>query len=234
MWDLDMDTSSKKNIVFFLRKLANDIKHFGNTKQRQGALIGLPELYEKTPEYFDGLLSTATDPDQRAWIKLFDLSKNAKKFAIASAVLYANKSWKDHVKGLIASLSVGSAYLINNGIKFWFGANLHKMESSLLILFCAMYALFVYWSFVDLYKCRIDKQVLEQTSAMGKDYTEGGFEYYDKIINRNLIKFKQGSGAGLFNSKGNRRYWLRTPNVPYTTRRSILLEKMNEQKRKVS
>ena len=78
--------------------------------------------------------------------------------------------------------------------------------------------------------CLRDNKVDKKVASLGQEYSQGGVEYYTKLLRRNVIlrSMMGSSGENLFTKFGNDKTYIRRKHVQTTTRRDNL-EKYLEQ-----
>ena len=242
---LRMDVRAEEEVAIKLFTCFGcDVLHRGSLKLRTGAIIGVPAsfTYEHTEDVNrDALVVNSNDVDwsSGAGVQLLDslvLSKDAKAFAIAREIGYANTYhlWADALlKCVFAYAAYGTGFGINTTfqmrsvMKTWGRVGMYGVIASL-------YG-FLYLTISDTYYCNRDNRVDRKTAHLNAVYARGGVEYYEKTLKRNtaLRALMGDAGAGLYTVYGNPQHVWRQPHVSPTTRRDNLLRYYQEHLQKL-
>lgn len=91
----------------------------------------------------------------------------------------------------------------------------------------------LYFMVKDVMQVHYEAAADEQLANLGPDFIEGGIEFYDKILKRNMAlrHFMGKEGEKLYSSKGNENFLLRHKRVPLTIRKEYFesrLQKLQE------
>lgn len=133
------------------------------------------------------------------------LSQNAKKFAIARE-LHGIESDPVVAHALVPSLALSIAYTIGFGINR--RLNLYARPRSLRICLYVLASLFGYGVYIlgtDMGSVKKEATGDEAVGRMGKEYAEGGVEFYEKVLGRNIAlrELMEKEGEALFTVMGN-------------------------------
>lgn len=216
-----------------------DVLHRGSLKLRTGAIVGVPAsfAYERPEDVNREKLivnEKEVDWSSVAGSQLLEsiiLSKDAKVFAIAREIGYANTYhlWTD---AILKSIFAYAAYATGFGIN----TKLHTRSTmktwgrvGMYIFIAAVYS-FLYLTISDTYYCNRDNRIDRKTARLNAVYARGGVEYYEKTLLRNcaLRTLMGDSGAKLYTLYGNPQHIWRQPHVSPTNRRDNLVRYYKE------
>lgn len=213
--------------------------HKGSVHLRFGALIGIPGSfkYRTSEDVVRASMKVNRVPvdwQTEAGSKLMSallLSDNAKKFAYAREVMYVDSNYVFVKVGLQAGIGF-SAYatgfianrLLNLKavLKTWARGGLYTLIGG---SWCLVYILIR-----DMYNFHQDNKVDNRAAKLGKDYAQGGVEYYTKLLLRNqaLREFMGSEGPFHYTAYGNQVSTWRTPTVQLSARRDNLIRLRQE------
>ena len=210
-----------------------DVLHRGSLKLRSGAIIGIPASfsYEKPEDVNrEKLVVNAKEVNwsSGAGTQLLEsliLSKDAKAFAIAREIGYANTYhlWAD---AILKSIFAYAAYATGFGINTKFHTR-STMKTwgrvGMYVAIAGVYS-FLYLTISDTYYCNRDNRIDRKTARLNAVYARGGVEYYEKTLQRNraLRTLMGASGAKEYTLYGNPQHIWRQPHVAPTNRRDNL------------
>lgn len=163
------------------------------------------------------------------------LSEKAKKFAIAREIQYGS-TYHVTVETLLRLsflfMAYASGFCLNHLLqlkrimKRWGrGAVFSAIGGTFYLLFLLA---------DDTYYCRRDVKVDMKAAKYGPEYAEGGVEFYNKLLQRNMaLRVLMGSeGDRLYTLYGNAVTTLRRPEATLTERRDLLNTYLEELKQK--
>lgn len=159
-----------------------------------GAKIGIPLTYaysdvsqiNATNIYISKDLVDWTRPDAKKFLETLVMSEAARKFAIAREVVAA-----DSLDFLRELCSYPMVFLANN-MAYWSlynRFNLARLATPLRFTIYGALAIVssTFWLLQDNYFAYWkEKKIDKKLSALGPEYVKGGFEFYDKILQRNM------------------------------------------------
>lgn len=228
------DPVSEANVEFF-SAYGQDIVHRGSTFTKPGGIIGIPiNFMYRSVDDIDKEKITINNkpidwntPAGRSLQESLVLSEKARKFAIARELFYLH-THHVHLRGLFVG---GSAF-----IAYWLGFAVNRLnrlpQRTTLPARIILYGFFtgigavVYCLASDTYSWYRDRKVDRQAGKLGKEYTEGGAEFYTKLLERNIaLRTLMGpDGPRRYTAYGNDVHYWRSPSVPLTSRRDMLVE----------
>ncbi|CAN7996918.1 unnamed protein product [Ixodes hexagonus] len=226
-------STHKANIRFFPVAML-DTFFAGSAVASHGAEIGLPVTfgYKKTEDVKTSNLSIRNVP-QPMWTtreaqQLKDsliLSERAQKFAIAREIYWCDRYYV-HTHSLMLSLAVLNCYVMSYLLNERFQL-LHRVPRKARVLMYGVVAAFnatAYICLKDATSQYWDRKADESAAALGREYAEGGVEYYQKILqkNRALREMMGKAGESTYTSKGNISRIFRTDHLPLTHRLDCL------------
>ncbi|KAL7293949.1 hypothetical protein TKK_0012530 [Trichogramma kaykai] len=235
MEDLKVSEHLKKKFEAFAITGFN-LHHAGFPDSRFGAIVGIPNHFtyqEKSDvDYVDIRLGydrkplNLYHPATENLINSLVLSEKAKKFGIAREVLMSQKQlplYKSLESPAVITLSVLGAELLRTKMK------LHNKPWTFTILTylaTSTVAYAIWFQIRDSLKTYYEKSVDEQLAKLGKEYIEGGKEFYDKLISRNIaLRALLGpQGAKTFNRDGDEQFLIRVKTVPLSQRKKFFYE----------
>ena len=217
----------------------NDPMHKGSLKLTTGALIGIPSSFNYTSiaDVVAGEMTVGNvkvDWNSESGKQLANallLSEDAKAFAVAREVQYA-ANYHVWVELALRSFFMCFAYMtgfqMNNHLnmqgrlKWWARGMVYTTVA-------ASYG-FLYLILSDTYTCSRDLRADRLAAKMGKNYAQGGVEYYVKILQRNqmLRRLLGSEGSNHYTLYGNVVSVYRFPKVDLTTRRDNLIAFVND------
>ncbi|XP_050732278.1 transmembrane protein 177-like [Eriocheir sinensis] len=205
-----------------------DFYHAGSSGSTHGAILGVPKSarWESLADFDPTGVVVNNEPvawstagGQRLMHSLV-LSKNAKKFAIARE-LHGIETDPILTRAFIPSLGLTTSYTLALGINR--RLNLYARPRSLRVVLYGLTSLIGYVVFIlgtDMMTVSSEAKGDGAAAAMGKGYAEGGVEFYQKVLGRNVaLRELMGSdGEKLFTAMGNDELLVRTRHLPYTMR----------------
>ncbi|KAL8600579.1 hypothetical protein ACOMHN_062450 [Nucella lapillus] len=228
------DTSSEAGVELFTA-YGQDVLHFGATFARQGAVIGVPinfkyRIISDVEKEKITLNNTNIDWNSAPGNKLLDsliLSEKARQFAIAREMFYVH-TFHMYVNAGLVCFSFFSAYWMGAAVNALYGLSrrLPMASRGAVYSFFAGAGATLYCFSSDSYSWYRDRKVDRQAAALGLDYAEGGVEFYNKQLQRNIaLRALIGSEGGKrYTAYGNDIHFWRSPTMPLTSRRDALLE----------
>ncbi|KAI0214355.1 transmembrane protein 177 [Lamellibrachia satsuma] len=216
-----------------------DVLHRGCLKLRTGAIVGIPASFAyKQPDDVDREKLIVNEKEVNwssdAGTQLLEslvLSKDAKAFAIAREIGYANTYhlWADaFLKCIFAYAAYATGFGINTRfqmryvLKTWGRIGMYATIAT-------VYG-FLYLTISDTYYCKRDNRIDRKTAHLNAVYARGGVEYYEKTLQRNraLRALMGDAGTKLYTVYGNPQHIWRQPHVSPTTRRDNLVRYFRE------
>lgn len=205
-----------------------DLFHAGSLGSTNGSLLGLPASMKWDSELeFDGsgiVVNNLPVPwSSKAGNSLKNaliLSTNAKKFIIARELSCLRKS-QAFTQASIPTIALIVSYSISLGINK--RLDLYAKPRFLRLFLYTIAGLFGYFVYIlatDVDSVAIDGACDRAAAAMGRAYAEGGVEFYEKVLQRNMaLRELMGSdGEKLYSAKGNDEVLIRTRHLPFTVR----------------
>ncbi|KAI5755436.1 hypothetical protein M8J77_016785 [Diaphorina citri] len=206
------------------------IHHIGLTGSKYSFRIGIPSNFNYKSE-------ADINPNVKIESKLIDwnseegkilkeslvLSENAQKFAIAQEVYKCDlTSFYLHLS--YPALAPGLAYIVAD--KVHEKMELHKRSLQLRTIFYAGMCFFAYGLYVlltDQTTMITERMALKSLAALGKDYIEGGIEYFDKQLKFNrALRSLLHDGKSNIATTGNYNYFVRQKALPLTYQKEFL------------
>ncbi|XP_076461933.1 transmembrane protein 177-like [Babylonia areolata] len=228
------DAASEAGVELFTA-YGQDIIHRGSTFTRQGAIVGIPVNF-KYRSVLDvekekiTLNNTHIDWDSATGKQLLDslvLSEKARQFAIARDLFYVH-TFHMYVKAGLMGVSCFSAYWLGAAVNTVYGLSRRLPTASRVVIysFFAGMGATVYCFASDSYNWFRDRKVDKQAAKLGLEYAEGGVEFYNKQLQRNMaLRALLGSEGGKrYTAYGNDIHFWRSPTMPLTSRRDGLQE----------
>jgi len=238
LYRINLSLEDEARVTFFT-SFPKDPLHKGSVQLRTGALIGLPStFYYRTVgdvESSSILVGQETvDWNSSAGENLCNsmvLSDKAKAFVIGREIYYV-KSYSVHIDVLLQCCSLILAYATGGTLNETFMLTLRLKLWARFVLFStiAVAWLFAYIAVNDAVRCWYDNGADESTAKLRKIYAEGGVEYYNAVLRRNVaLRTLLGSrGAKEFTYYGNVVSLWRNPGVQLTSRRDNLVKYLAE------
>ncbi|KAK8783514.1 hypothetical protein V5799_010117 [Amblyomma americanum] len=235
---VDISKQQKENVRFFPVPML-DTFFAGSTTGTKGAIIGLPVTFsyvKKEDVQTKSLLIRGSE--EPAWEtregEMFKdslvLSDKAQRFVIARDIYWASTYYVE-IQSTVLSFSAFNCYvmarLANEKLPF-----LSRVPRALRVFWYGIIVAFnatMYICFKDGMSQYWDKEADHRAAALGRDYVEGGIEYYEKVLRRNraLRDLLGNEGAKYYTSKGNINRLLRTDHVPLTHRLDRLRSRLH-------
>ncbi|CAN8021446.1 hypothetical protein HPB47_000801 [Ixodes persulcatus] len=232
-----LSPSRKANVRFFPVAVL-DTFFAGSTVAVCGAEIGLPVTfgYKKVEDIKTSNLSirNVMQPmwNTREAQQLKDsliLSEKAQKFAIAREIYWCD-TYYVHLHSLMLSFSVANCYILSRLLNDRFQL-LQRVPRKARVLMYGLVAAFNATAYIcvkDASSQYWDKKADESAAALGREYAEGGVEYYQKTLqkNRALRELMGKAGEKTYTSKGNINRIFRTDHLPLTYRLDCLMDQV--------
>ncbi|KAH9370979.1 hypothetical protein HPB48_019094 [Haemaphysalis longicornis] len=220
----------KKDMVHFFPVPLLDPFFAGSTEASHGAILGLPVTFsyarKEDVQTRSLLLRGTREPawetrEGEALKKALVLSDRAQRFAIARDLYWAS-TYYVQIQTAALSFAVVNCYfmgrLINDRFRL-LGRVPRSLRVGLYGVIVAINAT-VYLCFKDATSQFWDRKADEKAAALGRDYVEGGIEFYEKALQRNraLRELLGDEGRKYYTSKGNLNELIRSTHVPLTHR----------------
>ncbi|XP_050436110.1 transmembrane protein 177-like [Adelges cooleyi] len=166
--------------------------NIGCINTRSGAYIGIPNYFECNS--VDELQSLDSEEIQQVNInpeyseqlmKTLTLSESAKKYAIAHELINTDNI-RLYIQAVTPTLVLMPMYAVGHTVFSSLPANPSSIRAFAFFIFCNIGMWFYYIirkNINDYYQHDTDTVI----SEMGDEYIKGGLEYYDKLIQRNII-----------------------------------------------
>ncbi|OXU18508.1 hypothetical protein TSAR_000578 [Trichomalopsis sarcophagae] len=226
------DTIRKKLTAFPI--VGFNLYHAGMADSQYGAIIGIPinYLYKDKFSIDTSDIRMGRDrepinmyhPAAENLLESLVLSKNAQKFGIAREVLMAHKD-------LPLFRSIQSPFMVASSILIadFFRVKYNIMRKSLVCMVYGTSALIgyaIWFQTRDILTTYTEKEVDKELSKLGPEYIQGGKEFYDKILKRNVAtRILLGTeGSRQFNRDGDEIFFIRHKRTPITHRKRFFSE----------
>ncbi|XP_023229330.1 transmembrane protein 177-like [Centruroides sculpturatus] len=222
-------TEKQKESFKFFMVCGFDTFHAGSTQLNTGGLVGLPNHFNYTKE--DDVEKHAIKLQNnssvhwstRAGQSLLDslvLSRAAQKFATAREIHYCTTSYV-YAYGVGGTIAITAAYLLGNGLAVRF--QLYRLPLKLraaLYSICGSLGLFLFVTTKDAASQYWDGYADRTAAKTSSEYLNGGIEYYEKCLKRNVaLRTLMGEeGEKYFTWHGNRKTFIRAVTLPLTVR----------------
>uniref|UniRef100_L7M585 Uncharacterized protein n=1 Tax=Rhipicephalus pulchellus TaxID=72859 RepID=L7M585_RHIPC len=234
---VNLDDTQKANVKFFPVPIL-DTFFAGSTTGSKGAIIGLPVTFSYTRKedvqtkslLIHGSKEPAWETREAEELKKsLVLSDKAQKFVIARDISWANTYYVQFQSAAL-SFSVVNCYFMGRFINDRFHLLVRVPRTFRVALYGVIVALHatVYIGFKDAMSQYWDKKADEEAASLGRDYVEGGIEYYEKLLQRNraLRELLGDEGRKYYTAKGNINRILRSDHVPITHRLDSLRKRL--------
>lgn len=226
---VDLSKRQKDTVHFFPVPLLDPF-FAGSTVASHGVIIGLPVTFsyvrKEDVQTRSLLLRGSREPawetrEGEALKKALVLSDRAQRFAIARDLYWASTHYIQ-IQTAALSFAVVNCYFMGRLVNDRFQLLGRVPRSLRLGLYGAIAALnaTVYLCFKDATSQFWDRKADEKAAALGRDYVEGGIEFYEKALQRNqaLRELLGDEGRRYYTSKGNINQFIRSSHVPLTHR----------------
>ncbi|CAI9735692.1 Hypothetical predicted protein [Octopus vulgaris] len=234
LFKINLDPHLESRLEMFVN-YGQDVIHKGSLNMKSGAIVGLPiffsykqlsDIHTTHLKLKNKSIDWNTENGQKFSNSII-MSDKAKKFAIAREIYYA----ADHSISIDCSLLVfnmsafycayfamDGLYRLNHRMK-WFGKIF--LASSFYFMALGSY-LFMH----DIYQRRRDQHADSKAAKLGKDYIEGGIEFYNLLLQRNaaLYALLGEDGKKIYTPFGNTKISVRMKSLPMTARRDFMKE----------
>ncbi|XP_071108551.1 transmembrane protein 177-like [Haliotis cracherodii] len=231
--NMKLDPVSEASVRFFT-VYGQNLLSKGSTSTRDGAIIGIPInfTYKSTREIERNkitLKNEAIDWHSDSGSSLLDsliFSENARRFAIARELISVN-TYHVHTQAILLSGFFSIAYC--TGFVFNKVTNFHKkapLPARMVVYsFIGFVGVTLYYLGLDTYNNYTDRKIERRTASLGRDYVEGGIEYYSQLLKRNvaLRSLMKEGGPKTYTAYGNTVHTWRSPHMPLSARRDNLL-----------
>ncbi|KAL1415995.1 hypothetical protein MTO96_028342 [Rhipicephalus appendiculatus] len=234
---VDLDDTQKHNIRFFPVPIL-DTFFAGSTTGSKGAIIGLPITFSYTRKedvqtkslLIHGSKEPAWETREAEELKKsLVLSDKAQKFVIARDISWAS-TYYVQFQSAVLSFSVLNCYFMGRLVNDRFHLLIRVPRPFRVALYGVIVALHatVYIGFKDAMSQHWDKKADSEAASLGRDYVEGGIEYYEKLLQRNraLRELLGDEGRKYYTSKGNINRLLRSDHVPISHRLDSLKNRL--------
>ncbi|KAL1464690.1 hypothetical protein WDU94_004314 [Cyamophila willieti] len=241
--DLDADDSDKDLSKVFM-SIRPDPHHMGRTGSKYSFRIGLPLKFAyKSPQDIN--------PNMKIESKFVDfnseegkilreslvLSEKAQKFAMGNEVLKCDLV-AYYLQLTYPTMACFAGFFLSS--KGYEMLQLYKKAIQARIVFFTGISIFSYGLYVfltDKTHTALEEMSLTKLSELGRDYIEGGIEYFDKQLKinkalRNLLH----DGESTYAVTGNLNYFIRLKTLPLTYQKGFLenkLKKLEEDEEKL-
>ncbi|KAK4305697.1 hypothetical protein Pmani_022423 [Petrolisthes manimaculis] len=201
-------------------------------KEKTKAIIGIPQSFAFTSEHdFDtrGILINQqqvpwSTPAGQSLKQSLVLSPEAKKFAICREMMSVNTN-EPFILGTLAATNMLMMYLLASGVNRT--QNFYVRPRSLRLTWYALVGSFgaAMWTLIkDSTTLNHENSADQQAASVSPSYTQGGLEFYEKILQRNIAlrELMGKEGENMYTAFGNEQVFIRTRNQPYTLRRDYM------------
>ncbi|KAL7632106.1 UNVERIFIED_CONTAM: hypothetical protein RMT77_017578 [Armadillidium vulgare] len=162
------------------------------------------------------------------------ISDKAKKFGLAQNLFYVSTFeplYNATVTSVLSIIAVQYVFIILN-LKNLQHERFKGLRYS--AAFVSLVFNFTLWLlFKDMYKCRLEGKADEAVAELGKEYIEGGVEYYNSVLEKNMALQHMIPYKGFwapFSRFGNEQMSLRQKHLPLSGRRDYFKKLLNEEK----
>lgn len=219
----------------FFTAYGQDIVHCGSTFSRYGGIIGIPVnfRYRSTEDVeMEKIIlnNKSIDWSSPAGKRLLDsmvLSEKGRQFAIARELFYLH-TFHIYVRTALVGGSFFCAYWLGASANAMYGLSRRLPTASRAVIYSlfAGFGATLYCFASDSYSWYRDRKVDREAAALGLEYAEGGFEFYSKLLQRNIaLRALMGpEGGKRYTAYGNDIHFWRSPTVPLTSRRDAMQE----------
>ncbi|KAK2582047.1 hypothetical protein KPH14_002752 [Odynerus spinipes] len=213
-----------------------DIFHAGTLKNKSGGIVGIPINFT-----YDDITAVPTSEitinhkllnrfkkEANDLLNTLILSEDAKKYAIAHEILKLQNS-DVHTSAYGLSSIIIIVTLLYNRIVH--RLNLYEkrpLYRRTFLLSSIILVLVSWFAFKDTNSRNLDNSIDDTISKLGLNYINGGKDFYDNLIKRNIaLRSLMGKdGEKLFSSNGNIEYFLRQKSMPLSHRRNFFKSKL--------
>lgn len=241
---VDLGEKEKKSVRFFPVPIL-DTFFAGSTTANHGTIIGLPLTFSYTRKedvqtkslFIHGSKEPAWETREgEALKKSLVLSDKAQKFVIAREIYWAD-TYYVQLQTAALSFSALNCYFMGRLAN----DRLHLLVRAPRAVRVCLYGLIValnatvYICFKDAMSQLWDRKADREAAALGRDFVEGGIEYYEKLLQRNraLRELLGDEGRKCYTSKGNINRILRTDHIPITHRLDVLKNRLQVDSKEV-
>lgn len=231
--------------IYFFSCFGVDPMHKGCVTLRSGAIIGVPNnmrFHSEEDARTSGMEVNGQEidwsqPQGAALCEALVLSDRAKAFAMAREVAYcsSNSIWTDgFMKTGIFVLAYSTGFLMNNA--FGLRSRLKLWARALFYSVVGGFYFVLYLQAHDIYVAYQDNKADRRAAGLGLAYTQGGVEYYTKVLTRNcaLRILMGGEGQRYYTPYGNIASSTRRKGVPFTERRDNLVKFLDVYNQKIA
>uniref|UniRef100_A0A131XC59 Putative conserved plasma membrane protein n=1 Tax=Hyalomma excavatum TaxID=257692 RepID=A0A131XC59_9ACAR len=234
---VDISKEEKKHVRFFPVPTL-DTFFAGSTSASKGAIIGLPVTFSYAKKedvqtrslFIHGTKEPAWETREGEELKeSLVLSDKAQKFVIARDINWAS-TYYVQLNTTALSFTFFNCYIMgrlaNDKLKL-----LSRAPRAVRVVLYGVIVVFnatVYIGFKDAMSQYWDRKADSEAASLGRDYVEGGIEYYGKLLQRNraLRELLGDEGRRWYTSKGNVNRILRSDHVPITHRLDSLKKRL--------
>lgn len=230
MWD----TTSEANVNLFTA-YGQDIVHLGSTFSRWGGFVGIPvnfqyqstEDVEREKITLNNQTIDWSSPAGRQLVDAMVLSERARQYAIARELFYL-RTYHAHIQGLLVGVSFFMAYWMGAAANALYGLRRRLPTGSRVVVYSFFGGIgATFYCFAsDSYTSYRDRKVDRKAAELGLEYAQGGVEFYNKLLQRNMaLRVLMGPDGGKrYTAYGNDIHFWRSPNMPLTSRRDAVAE----------
>ncbi|GAB1605747.1 transmembrane protein 177-like [Argonauta hians] len=232
LYKVDLDPHLESRLEIFVNYGQNAL-HKGSVHMRSGAIIGLPiyfryknlsDIHTSHLRVANKAIDWSSEIGQKFSNSLI-LSDKAKKFAIAREIFYI----ADHnvmTNSCLLMFNLSAAYCAYYAVNSLYRLK-QKMHLFGRVFVAGSFYAMALGSFLfmhDLYERRRDWKVDNKVAKLGKDYNEGGIEFYNLLLQRNtaLYHLLGEDGYKSYTQFGNETVSVRMKSLPITARRDYL------------
>lgn len=226
---------NEKQFQFFTSNVT-DIFSAGCVQTHWGAIVGIPNTFNyrtlgDARKNTSVIRNKEIDWDSEVGKQLQKsllLSEKAQKYGIAREV---QRSLIPHVYvygGLTGTIIIGNFTFCRYVNMFYNLYQRSRKTRFVLYTLMSLFSLTIFTALNDNLTLYLENRVDEKVAALGREYIEGGIEFYQKEIQRNLAirRLLGHSGEKIYSSTGNINTMIRTPHIPLTIRLDLLNEKL--------
>lgn len=233
--DLKMDEVDKTLSRTFM-SIRPDLHHIGLSGSNYSFRIGLPLNFAyNSPEDINPNMKIESkfvdwnSAEGKSLLESLVLSEKAQKFVLAQEVLKCSLS-AFYLQLSFPTLCLGVLFFL--GVKGNEVYQVHRKPLQARTVFYSGLCIFAYGLYIllaDQTNQFMERSSLQVLSSLGKDYIEGGIEYFDKQLKMNkALRNLLHDGQSTYAVSGNYNFFIRQKSLPLTVQKSLLEEDLRK------